>query len=110
MVRLLGVVIFLLMMATAFMGYVLRWGLMSFWGAQVITGFFSATPGVGDTIRFRLLGGFAPDDAALNRFFSLHYLLPFVIAGVIILHIWALRIPGTSNPTGEEVKGAPDTV
>jgi ubiquinol-cytochrome c reductase cytochrome b subunit len=110
MVWLLGVVIFLLMMATAFMGYVLPWGQMSFWGAQVITGFFSAIPGVGETIRIWLLGGFAPDDAALNRFFSLHYLLPFVIAGVIILHIWALHIPGSSNPTGVEVKGEQDTV
>ncbi|MDB5722768.1 MAG: cytochrome b/b6, partial [Alphaproteobacteria bacterium] len=94
LVWMLGVVILLLMMATAFMGYVLPWGQMSFWGAQVITGFFSAIPLVGDPIRTWLLGGFAPDDAALNRFFSLHYLLPFVIAGVIILHIWALHIPG----------------
>jgi ubiquinol-cytochrome c reductase cytochrome b subunit len=110
MVWLLGVVIFLLMMATAFMGYVLPWGQMSFWGAQVITGFFSAIPVVGDTIRIWLLGGFAPDNAALNRFFSLHYLLPFVIAGVIILHIWALHIPGSNNPTGVDVKGEQDTV
>ena len=110
MVWLLGVVIFLLMMATAFMGYVLPWGQMSFWGAQVITGFFSAIPLVGETIRVWLLGGFAPDNAALNRFFSLHYLLPFVIAGVIILHIWALHIPGSNNPTGVEVKGEQDTV
>ena len=107
---LLGVVIFLLMMATAFMGYVLPWGQMSFWGAQVITGFFSALPLVGDTIRVWLLGGFAPDNAALNRFFSLHYLLPFVTAGVIILHIWALHIPGSSNPTGVSVKSEEDTV
>ena len=110
MVWLLGVVIFLLMMATAFMGYVLPWGQMSFWGAQVITGFFSAIPLVGETIRVWLLGGFAPDNAALNRFFSLHYLLPFVIAGVIILHIWALHIPGSNNPTGVDVKGEQDTV
>ncbi|MBB4154593.1 ubiquinol-cytochrome c reductase cytochrome b subunit [Sphingomonas jinjuensis] len=110
MVWLLGVVIFLLMMATAFMGYVLPWGQMSFWGAQVITGFFSAIPVVGETIRVWLLGGFAPDNAALNRFFSLHYLLPFVIAGVIILHIWALHIPGSNNPTGVDVKGEQDTV
>jgi ubiquinol-cytochrome c reductase cytochrome b subunit len=110
MVWLLGVVIFLLLMATAFMGYVLPWGQMSFWGAQVITGFFSAIPGVGETIRIWLLGGFAPDNAALNRFFSLHYLLPFVIAGVVILHIWALHIPGSSNPTGVEVKSEQDTV
>ncbi len=110
MVWLLGVVIFLLMMATAFMGYVLPWGQMSFWGAQVITGFFSAIPVVGEPIREWLLGGFAPDNAALNRFFSLHYLLPFVIAAVIILHIWALHIPGSSNPTGVEVKDEQDTV
>lgn len=110
MVWLLGVVIFLLMMATAFMGYVLPWGQMSFWGAQVITGFFSAIPGVGETLRIWLLGGYAPDNASLNRFFSLHYLLPFVIAGVIILHIWALHIPGSNNPTGVEVKGKQDTI
>ena len=110
MVWLLGVVIFLLMMATAFMGYVLPWGQMSFWGAQVITGFFSAIPVVGEPLRQWLLGGFAPDQAALTRFFSLHYLLPFVIAGVIILHIWALHIPGSNNPTGLPVKTKEDTV
>jgi ubiquinol-cytochrome c reductase cytochrome b subunit len=110
MIWLLGVVIFLLMMATAFMGYVLPWGQMSFWGAQVITGFFSAIPIVGEPIRQWLLGGFAPDNAALNRFFSLHYLLPFVIAGTIFLHIWALHIPGSNNPTGVDVKGPQDTV
>lgn len=110
MVWLLGVVIFLLMMATAFMGYVLPWGQMSFWGAQVITGFFSAIPLVGEPIREWLLGGFAPDNATLNRFFSLHYLLPFVIAAVIVLHIWALHIPGSNNPTGVDVKGPQDTV
>ena len=109
-VWLLGVVIFLLMMATAFMGYVLVWGQMSFWGATVITNLFSAIPIVGEPIHTWLLGGFAPDNAALNRFFSLHYLLPFVIAGVIILHIWALHIPGSSNPTGVEVKGPQDTI
>ncbi len=110
MIWLLGVVIFLLMMATAFMGYVLPWGQMSYWGAQVITGLFSAIPLVGDAIHTWLLGGFAPGNAALNRFFSLHYLLPFVIAGVFILHIWALHIPGSSNPTGVEVKSQQDTV
>ena len=110
MIWLLGVVIFLLMMATAFMGYVLPWGQMSFWGAQVITGFFSAIPLVGQPLREWLLGGFAPDNAALNRFFSLHYLLPFVILAVIILHVWALHIPGSSNPTGVEVKTEQDTV
>lgn len=110
MIWLLGVVIFLLMMATAFMGYVLPWGQMSFWGAKVITGLFGAIPVVGEPLQIWLLGGFAPDNAALNRFFSLHFLLPFVIAGVVILHIWALHIPGSSNPTGVEVKQASDTV
>ncbi|OYX61980.1 MAG: cytochrome b [Novosphingobium sp. 32-60-15] len=110
MIWLLGVTIFLLMMATAFMGYVLPWGQMSFWGAKVITGLFGAIPLVGEPIQIWLLGGFAPDNAALNRFFSLHFLLPFVIAGVIILHIWALHIPGSSNPTGVEVKTESDTV
>ncbi|USI72256.1 cytochrome b [Sphingomonas morindae] len=110
MVWLLGVVIFLLMMATAFMGYVLPWGQMSFWGAQVITGFFSAIPLVGEPVRQWLLGGYAPDNDALNRFFSLHYLLPFVIAAVIMLHIWALHIPGSNNPTGVAVQGPADTV
>jgi ubiquinol-cytochrome c reductase cytochrome b subunit len=110
MIWLLGVVIFLLMMATAFMGYVLPWGQMSFWGAKVITGLFGAIPLVGEPLREWLLGGFAPDNAALNRFFSLHYLLPFVIVGVVILHIWALHIPGSSNPTGVEVKSESDTV
>ena len=106
----LGLVIYLLMMATAFMGYVLPWGQMSYWGAQVITGFFSAFPLVGEPIRVWLLGGYAPDQAALTRFFSLHYLLPFVIAGVVILHIWALHIPGSSNPTGVDVKEERDTL
>ena len=110
MIWLLGVVIFLLMMATAFMGYVLPWGQMSFWGAQVITGLFGAIPLIGEPIQYWLLGGFAPDNAALNRFFSLHFLLPFVILGVVILHIWALHIPGSSNPTGVEVKSESDTV
>ncbi|MEH6827155.1 cytochrome b [Parasphingorhabdus sp.] len=106
----LGVFIFLAMMATAFMGYSLVWGQMSFWGAKVITGLFEAIPLVGKPIQELLLGGFAPDNAALNRFFSLHYLLPFVIAGVIIMHIWALHIPGSNNPTGVDVKGPQDTV
>ena len=110
MVWLLGVVILLLMMATAFMGYVLPWGQMSFWGAQVITGFFSAIPVVGEPLRQWILGGFAPDQAALTRFFSLHYLMPFVILGVIILHVWALHIPGSGNPTGVPVKTKEDTL
>jgi len=110
MIWLLGVTIFLLMMATAFMGYVLPWGQMSFWGAKVITGLFSAIPIVGEPLQQWLLGGFAPDNAALNRFFSLHFLLPFVILGVVILHIWALHIPGSTNPTGVEVKTESDTL
>jgi ubiquinol-cytochrome c reductase cytochrome b subunit len=110
MVWMLGLVIFLLMMATAFMGYVLPWGQMSFWGAKVITGLFGAIPLIGEPIQTWLLGGFAPDQASLNRFFSLHYLLPFVIAGVIILHVWALHIPGSSNPTGVDVKSPQDTI
>ena len=110
MLWLLGVVIYLLAMATAFLGYVLPWGQMSFWGAKVITGLFEAIPLVGKPIQELLLGGFAPDNAALNRFFSLHYLLPFVTAGVIIMHIWALHIPGSNNPTGVDVKGPQDTV
>jgi ubiquinol-cytochrome c reductase cytochrome b subunit len=106
----LGLVIFLLMMATGFMGYVLPWGQMSFWGAKVITGLFGAIPVVGAPIQTWLLGGYAPDNATLSRFFSLHYLLPFVILGVVILHIWALHLPGSSNPTGVDVKGPQDTV
>ncbi|HEX8578931.1 MAG TPA: cytochrome b/b6 [Allosphingosinicella sp.] len=110
LVWMLGVVILLLMMATAFMGYVLPWGQMSFWGAKVITGLFGAIPLVGEPIQTWLLGGFAPDNAALNRFFSLHYLLPFVIAAVVILHIWALHIPGSNNPTGVDIKSPRDTL
>jgi ubiquinol-cytochrome c reductase cytochrome b subunit len=106
----LGVVIYLLMMATGFMGYVLPWGQMSFWGATVITGFFSAFPLVGEWIQQFLLGGFAVDQPTLNRFFSLHYLLPFMIAGVVVLHIWALHVTGQTNPTGVEVKTKTDTV
>ncbi|MCO0638123.1 cytochrome b N-terminal domain-containing protein, partial [Lutimaribacter sp. EGI FJ00014] len=106
----LGCIIYLLMMATAFMGYVLPWGQMSFWGATVITGFFTAIPLVGDWIQQLLLGGFAVDNPTLNRFFSLHYLLPFMIAGVVVLHIWALHVTGQTNPTGIEVKQKTDTV
>jgi len=92
------------MMATAFMGYVLPWGQMSFWGATVITGFFSAIPIFGTAIQEWLLGGYAVDNPTLNRFFSLHYLLPFMIAGVVALHVWALHVTGQTNPTGVEVK------
>jgi ubiquinol-cytochrome c reductase cytochrome b/c1 subunit len=106
----LGVIIFLVMMATAFMGYVLPWGQMSFWGAKVITNLFSAIPFVGDFVTTWLWGGYSVDNPTLNRFFSLHYLLPFVLAGLIILHIWALHVPGNNNPTGINVKGPQDTV
>src|SRR3954470_830784 len=90
----LGVIIYLLMMATGFMGYVLVWGQMSFWAATVITNLFSAIPGVGETIVTWLWGGYAVGQPTLNRFFSLHYLLPFLIAGVVVLHIWALHVVG----------------
>ncbi len=106
----LGVIIFLLMMATAFMGYVLPWGQMSFWGATVITNLFSAIPVVGDTIVTFLWGGYSVDNPTLNRFFSLHYLLPFMIAGVVILHVWALHVTGQNNPAGIEVKSSKDVV
>jgi len=106
----LGIIIFLLMMATAFMGYVLPWGQMSFWGATVITNLFSAVPLVGDAIVTWLWGGFSVDNATLNRFYSLHYLFPFLIVGVVILHIWALHVHGSNNPTGLDTKGPQDTI
>src|SRR3979490_577522 len=94
----LGVVILLVMMATAFMGYVLPWGQMSYWGATVITNLFSAFPGIGKYIVTLLWGGFSVDQPTLNRFFSLHYLLPFVLVGVIFLHVAALPLTGSNNP------------
>ena len=106
----LGVIIFLLMIATAFMGYVLPWGQMSFWGATVITNLFTAIPLVGNAITTWLWGGFSVDDPTLNRFYALHYLLPFMIVGVVVLHIWALHVPGNGNPAGVEVKSSQDTV
>jgi ubiquinol-cytochrome c reductase cytochrome b subunit len=106
----LGVVILLLMMATAFMGYVLPWGQMSFWGATVITSLFSAIPVVGDSITTWLWGGFAIDNPTLNRFYALHYLLPFVIVGVVALHVVALHVHGSNNPLGIDPKGPQDTV
>jgi ubiquinol-cytochrome c reductase cytochrome b subunit len=107
---LLGVTIFVLMTATAFMGYVLPWGQMSFWAATVITQIFSAIPIIGESLLEWLRGGFAVQNATLNRFYSLHYLLPFVIAAVVGLHIWALHVPGNNNPTGVMVKSDQDTV
>ena len=110
----LGCIIYLLMMATGFMGYVLPWGQMSYAGAVVITNLFSSldeiVPGLGTAITTWLWGGFAVDAPTLNRFFSLHYLLPFMIAGVVGLHIWALHVPGNNNPTGVAVKSKEDVV
>jgi ubiquinol-cytochrome c reductase cytochrome b subunit len=100
----IGILIYLLMMATAFMGYVLPWGQMSFWGATVITGLFGAIPFIGPSIQTWLLGGPAVDNYTLTRFFSLHYLLPFLILGLAILKIWAFHSTGNNNPTGVEVR------
>ncbi|MEL6125908.1 MAG: cytochrome b N-terminal domain-containing protein [Pseudomonadota bacterium] len=100
----IGMLIFVLMMATVFMGYVLPWGQMSFWGATVITGLFGAIPLIGEPLQTWLLGGPAVDNATLNRFFSLHYLLPFLILGLVIVHIWAFHTTGNNNPTGVEVR------
>ncbi len=100
----IGMLIYLLMMGTAFMGYVLPWGQMSFHGTAVITGLFGAVPGIGEALQTWLLGASAVGQPALNRFFSLHYLLPFVIAGLVIVHIWAFHHTGNNNPTGVEVR------
>ena len=110
----LGVFILLAMMATAFLGYTLPWGQMSFWGATVITNLFSSLdqiiPGLGTVIVTWLWGGFSVGNATLNRFFSLHYLLPFVIFGIVILHVWALHVVGQNNPTGLDIKQPSDAV
>ena len=106
----LGVVIYLLMMATAFMGYVLPWGQMSYWGAVVITNLLGAFPIIGEAITQWLWGGFSVDNPTLNRFFSLHYLFPFVIAAVVGLHIWSLHVVGSNNPAGIDVKSKEETV
>lgn len=100
----IGLVIFLTMMATAFLGYVLPWGQMSYWGATVITNLFSAIPVIGESIVTWLWGGFSVDNPTLNRFFALHYLLPFIIVGLVILHIWSLHTHGSNNPTGVKLK------
>jgi quinol-cytochrome oxidoreductase complex cytochrome b subunit len=110
MIWILGVMLYILMMATAFLGYTLPWGQMSFWAATVITSLFGAIPFIGEGVVNWLWGGFAVDVPTLQRFFSLHYLLPFVIAGVVILHIWALHVPGNNNPLGIDVKGPQDTL
>ncbi|MFA5950690.1 MAG: cytochrome b N-terminal domain-containing protein [Hyphomicrobium sp.] len=110
----LGVLIFLVMMATAFMGYALPWGQMSFWGVTVITNLFSSLneiiPGVGTAIVEWLWGGYAVSGTTLNRFFALHYLLPFVLFGIVVLHIWALHVGGQNNPTGLDIKTKADSV
>lgn len=106
----LGMVIFVLLMATAFMGYVLPWGQMSFWGATVITNLFSAIPFVGDSIVTLLWGGFSVSNPTLNRFFVLHYLLPFLIVGVVCLHLVALHQHGSNNPLGINKKTSKDTI
>src|SRR5215472_97196 len=106
----LGVVILLLMIATAFMGYVLPWGQMSYWAATVITNLFSAIPLIGPSIVTFLWGGFAVGDPTLHRFYALHYLLPFVILGVVLLHLVALHRHGSNNPLGIDHKGPQDTI
>ena len=107
---LLGIVILLLMMASAFIGYTLPWGQMSYWGATVITNLFSAIPLVGDELVVWLRGGFSIGAPTLSRFFALHYLLPFIIVGVVVLHIWALHRFGSNNPLGIDAKGPQDKV
>jgi ubiquinol-cytochrome c reductase cytochrome b/c1 subunit len=105
-----GILIFLAMMATAFMGYVLPWGQMSFWGATVITNMFTAIPVVGEAITTWLWGGYSVAGPTLQRFFSLHYLLPFVIFALMFLHLWALHTSKSNNPLGIEVKTEKDTL
>ena len=100
----IGIIIYLLMMAAAFLGYVLPWGQMSFWGATVITNLFSAIPLVGEGIVTWLWGGYSVDNPTLTRFFTLHYLIPFLILGLVVLHIWALHVPGNNNPIGIDIK------
>ena len=99
-----GIIIFVLIIATAFLGYVLPWGQISFWGATVITSLFSAVPVIGKSIVTWLWGGYSVDNATLNRFFSLHYILPFIIASVIIAHLGLLHAVGSNNPIGTKSK------
>lgn len=106
----IGVLILIVMMATAFMGYVLPWGQMSLWGATVITNLFSVFPIVGEPIVTLMWGGFAIDNPTLNRFFVLHFLLPFVILGLVVVHVWALHTVKSNNPLGIEPKGPQDTI
>ena len=106
----IGIFIFLAMMATAFLGYVLPWGQMSFWGATVITNLFSVIPFFGETIVQWLWSGFSVDNPTLNKFFSLHYLLPFIIFGLVFLHLWALHTHKSNNPLGIDIKGDKDEI
>ncbi len=106
----LGIIILLLMMATAFFGYTVPWGQMSFWGATVITNLFSAIPIFGDSIVTWLWGGFTVGDPTLKRFYALHYLLPFVIVAFVGLHLVALHRFGSNNPTGIDTKESQDTI
>ena len=105
-----GIFLFVATMATAFMGYVLPWGQMSYWGANVITNLFSAVPFIGDDIVIWLWGGFSVDNPTLNRFFALHFLLPFIILGLVIIHVVALHVHGSNNPTGIEIKSKKDSI
>ncbi len=106
----IGVLILFAMMATAFVGYVLPWGQMSFWGATVITNLFSAIPLIGESIVTWLWGGFSVDNPTLNRFFALHYLLPFVIFGLVFVHLWALHAHKSNNPLGVDIKDDQDVI
>jgi ubiquinol-cytochrome c reductase cytochrome b/c1 subunit len=110
----LGVIILLIMMATGFLGYTLPWGQMSFWAVTVITNLFSALdtiyPGLGTSIVEWLWGGYSVSAVTLNRFYSLHYLLPFVLTGVVMLHVWALHVVGQNNPTGLDIKEPSEAV
>ncbi|MBT3915912.1 MAG: cytochrome b [Rhodospirillaceae bacterium] len=106
----IGIFIFLAMMATAFLGYVLPWGQMSFWGATVITNLFSVVPFFGEAIVQWLWGGFSVDNPTLNKFFSFHYLLPFIIFALVFIHLWALHTHKSSNPLGIEVQGDEDEI
>ena len=106
----IGVFLLLAMMATAFVGYVLPWGQMSFWGATVITNLFSAVPLIGESIVTWLWGGFSVDNPTLNRFFAFHYLLPFIIFGLVVVHIWALHVHKSNNPLGIDPKGPEDMI
>ncbi|MCP4287983.1 MAG: cytochrome b [Gammaproteobacteria bacterium] len=103
----IGVIIYVLMMATAFMGYLLPWGQMSYWGAQVIINLFSAVPVVGEELGIWIRGDYVISDATLNRFFALHFLLPFLLAAIVFVHIVALHKVGSNNPDGIEIKKGP---